>query len=316
MDKKRSIFLLLAIFVVGYGYVVINAKLIRSNYLYVGQLDLKSHEIFNNNSNNKIVFLGSSAVSGNNVPPKSTIVDKFNFQTGKDIGFNLGIMQANLLDANILLSLIKNEKVGIAILGLDPSILLDASPTFFAKNNFKKLKSPEMERYSKYFSNRKKNFDDIENAVHVEPLPPNSIQVEWKKMLWELRYLFWGNVYNKKIYGEDRKYIKNSLSEKNVSWELLHEFANTSYGNKIVPVVFLSPILNSTYNEFELSKFRESVAKIAIEENIVIFDYIDLLSSSNENFYDFVHLTPRGNWEVARKILVDLRENKLTKVKL
>jgi hypothetical protein len=282
------------------------------NYLYIGQLNLDNHFLtVDQTSKDKIFFLGSSAVAGNNVPANTTLTDYFNQQNTHYQAYNLAALQANLLDANILLNLFKEKRPKVAILGIDPSILLENQSSLFSKyhSSGADLDLKKQIETSLHVTLK----DKIELVLHTEPTSPTNFQVWWKSALINLRMNFWGPLFNKKLYGEERKILNSINSQENPTWGLIDTFIYTSRKNNIIPVIFIEPILTNTYPEKEFLVFQDRLKEKSELLNFSLLDYSSLFPPSHDFFYDFVHLTPAGYEKLASKLSEDLIKNNVIK---
>jgi hypothetical protein len=277
-------------------------------YLYIGQSNLNNHLLsVDQTTKDKIIFLGSSAVAGNNIPRKTTLTDYFNQLNPRYQVYNLAAPQSNLLDANVILNIFKNKSPKIVILGIDPTVLFEDQSSLFSQ-----IYSSRANPYKK---NEIENFlhnsllEKIEIYLHEDPVPPTDFQIWWKSLLMEFRYQFWGPLFNKQIYGKNRNTLEDINSETNQSWILIDTFIKTARENNIIPIIFLEPILDSTYPNNEFIAFQKKIKEKSEKLHFKLLDYSSFLPSTHDYFYDFVHLTPNGYLRLATKLGEDLTED-------
>lgn len=280
------------------------------NYVYIGQLDLSNHlSNTDDTSLKKILFLGSSAISGSNIPPNTTITDHFNQLTPHYKSYNLAVLQSNLLDSIIMLSKFKKIHPKIAILGIDPSMLIPDQSSLFSKY-YSSEADPELKIQMKKFLSI--SFaDQLNFRFHEEPLIPTYLQVQWKSFLLKLRLQFWGNIFNKKIYGNERNSLKDISALTNKSWDLIDTFIRIARENNIEPVIFLEPIISSTYEKNEFKAFEQRIIDKSLTLKFTFLNYSSVLPNTHDYFYDYVHLSPLGHSIVAQKLITDLSMLKL-----
>lgn len=282
------------------------------NYLYLGQYNLKNHLLtVDQTTKEKILFLGSSAVAGNRIPIQTTLIDYFNQQNPQYQAYNLAAFQMNLLDANIILNSFKNKLPKLAILGIDPSVLSANQSSLFSKSHSASA-IPELKLKMNDMLNSSLQ-DKIELLLHRDPEPPSNFQLWWKSLLVNLKNRFWGSVFNKQIYGTERKMLPAINSESNPSWILIDTFIKTAKNSNILPVIIIEPILNSTYPKEEFDIFKARMKKKSEVLNFTLFDYSSTLPSTHDFFSDFVHLTPVGYETLATKLKEDLIKNNIIK---
>jgi hypothetical protein len=295
-------------------HLIIRSKSSRKidNYVYIGQLNLKKHLSNNENLNeDKIIFLGSSAVSGSNIPKGTTITDYFNQQNPGFQTYNLAVLQSNLLDANIMLNIFKDKHPKIAVLGIDPSIMIQDQSSLFSKYYSDKADPVLKQQMKKFLSVNLK--DRIDFYLHTEPLIPTYLQVQWKSFLLQMRFNFWGNLFNKKMYGEERSLLADINSESNNAWELIDLFVSNARMNNIQPVIFLEPIMQSTYQPEEFAKFVAKLETKSQKLGFPFFNYSNSLPNTHDYFFDYVHLSPVGHQKIASLLTKDIVNAKIIK---
>ena len=282
------------------------------NYLYIGQFNLNNHFIsVDRRDIDKVLILGNSAISGSNIPPNNTLGDHLT-RFNKNIQFyNLAALQANLLDANVILDLISKKNVSIAILGIEPSILSVNQSSLFSKSHLKDIDPVLRNKIGMLF--QESVAEKLELLTHSETVFPTRFQVWWKSFLLELRFKFWGPLFNKKIYGTEKNSLKLINQDSNNSWLLINMFVEQALQNKIIPVLFISPVLNLQYSAEDLIVFKNKIDQKSKELNFVYFDYSEFLPSTHTFFHDYTHLSPFGYEQLAIQLNKDLIGKKIIK---
>lgn len=313
MNHKRSVILIVTI-AIG---LHLGLRLISSqksiNYLYINQFGLETHLLTTDQTQKeKILFLGSSAVAGSNIPQQTTLTDYFNQQNANYQAYNLASFQSNLLDANVLLSIYKTKFPKIAILGIDPTMFLKNQLSLFSKFHAKEA-GPILKTNLKneLLISPKDQFEIL--IFNSPPTPPHSLLIWWKSYLAKLRNLFWGPLFDKKVFSIKENILDEVNDEKNKSWILIDTFIDIAKKNNIAPIIFITPVLENAYPKKEFFIFKQKIKEKSNLLNFYLKDYSSAFSSSHDFFYDFNHLTPDGYKELALKLRNDLiRDNIIT----
>jgi hypothetical protein len=305
LKYKRAVIFILAMAVGLQVLMVSFSKKKHSNYLFIGQMNFDHHLLANDlTTKKKIFFLGSSAVAGNNIPDETTLADYFNQLMPQYKAYNLATMQANLLDANVILNYFKTKNPKVAVLGIDPSVFWNDQSSLLSKVHSDYI---EPENIHLLNLDSKLLFDEkLKMKFHRDPTPPTNFQIWWKSNLFLAREKFWGPLFNKKIFGKEQLILEKINSESNLAWGLIDNFIKLARANGITPVIFLGPILSSTYPNESFEIFKNRMSAKSLQLNFTYLNYSDLLSPTHDNFLDFVHLTPKGNNLLAQKIKIDL----------
>ena len=281
-----------------------------ANYLFMGQLNLDNHlATVDQTEKEKIFFLGSSAIAGQYIPLSTTLADYFSQLNPQYQAYNLAAYKSTLLDTNIILNIYKEKKPKVVILGIDPSVIGENQTSLFAKVHADNA-IPELQHSMDKFL-RISFKDKLEIATSDKPLPPTALQAWWKTSLIQLRHDFWGPLFYKKLFNKPNETLIGINSPNNTSWILIDTFIKIAKENNIAPIIFIEPILESTYAPEDLAQFIYIMKQKSAALNFTLFDYSALLESTHDFFYDFVHLTPKGYEKLAHQITQDLLINKV-----
>lgn len=279
------------------------------NFLYSDAVNLDRHVITTSDqvpaeaALKKIIFLGGSSISGNNIPVGTTISDYFNGYLKKSRSYNLGTMQATIITELIYLQLVARHNPSWIIYGVSPDDFpLDEfdSPIILQYRGFLHGLVPEtveteLERVAQY----KKPYLEIANSFlgFSTPTPLHLAVYSW---LEEMRLKIYGRLYAQATHYCPEGKINEALAPENITLPLIGTLRDLAEKQGAKFFVFLNPLLTESKRAHD--EFRTRMTAILDEKKIKYADFSELLPESHDYFLDFIHLTPEGNKKLAESI--------------
>lgn len=309
--SPKSFFLIFCILffisIVGKGYSYYYSLSVQPNYLYLGQTNLKQHLIsakeIENDSREKIFFLGSSSVAGNNYPIKSTLADYYNLLDKNYLSFNLGSLQATILEAYIYYKMARDiYRPKIVFLGLDSDLFpSDFGGTDLLYKNIEILqdKIPE-DIYSSLLSHKKiKYFNKFEIANFIS-IPYDRL-LNFKHYMSEIRTDLYGHMMSKNVYGKKGKQFNNVYKDQ-FTLNLITQMKNEIEKDKGELVVYLVPEFQSQKYISEYQKYYKYIEGELSLRKINWINLNSIFSNDPKYFVDYIHLTPEGHEGLAKNL--------------
>lgn len=284
---------------------------IKPNYLYIGSLNLNQHAISKDqySRTKKIIFLGSSAVAGSNIPPKTTTSDYFNKKAQNFKSFNLATMEATLLDSLVYFeqSLKYNPKV--AFLGINPGSfpLLPSNRLIWDNREFsKKFLSKKLIAAIDHNRLKKADFKYYIDKNRPKSIP-SDLLLSYKTWLYELRFNLFGPIFSHLLFGATGQSLDHVLNPKNELVALLGRIKSHFDEKRVRLIIYLEPITfpQKVYGSDSFNNYLSLMKKTLEAQSIEFYDYTNLLPNTNVYFSDFIHLTPEGNKTVANQLFKD-----------
>lgn len=312
MRKFQVIFFFFSVLIM---YILNNylGKNETSSYLYMGSTNFDHHDIKKSDLNSKkIIFLGSSSVSGSNIPRNSTISDYYNQISSESYSYNLGVLQGTILDSLIYLKMALIFRPTVVVLGVNPSSFprVLSGPLVWSHTKIVSEYIPDdLNQIIEFDKNKKADLSYyLRNFLPPKNIPSNSLLV-FREKIEALRDTFFGNVYEKKFLGAEGQFINEVLASDNLSIYLIRAIGDLCKKNNIKLFVYLEPIWNpnDVYGESDFQKYKNKITNLLNDEKIAFFDYTNLISSDNANFMDFIHLRPASYKKIAAKIYEDVK---------
>lgn len=289
------------------------AKNIHPNYLYIDALNLKSHKIekSSNFQGKKIVFLGSSGVSGSNIPEQSTISDYMNMALPKSItSYNLGVLQGTLTESLIYLKQSIEYKPSVAIIGISPGTVPGYWASVTSFSNLDLIEDDITPSYYNYLKKEKqrKMYLDVHIQKYWQKTPPQENYIKYKSFINNLKYQMYGPLISKDFYGSKQQDITNLISDQNPQINIIDSIMNVCRQNNIKVVFYLEPIFEpyKVYGD-AFSEYVNNLKKYISERGIQLFDYTNFIPFKREFFIDYTHLKPLGNKMLAEKLYDDFK---------
>ncbi len=298
--------LLTSIFFLTYQYH--NNKNHKINYINNSYLNLDNHLYFSSASKNKTILLGSSAASGNNIPVSTTIVDFMNsLDTEKESFFNMGLMEATLIDSMAILADLKADPPKRIIYAFNPGNFRSLYGNYSLKNSRALLPflPSEVRKALEDQAKRMINgpLDDLLGILNL----PSPLLLKTATALYHLRLKLFGPQFNKNFF-QLRSSAVYDFKSMAMQLDLLMKLSE-SMGSTLS--FYFEPI-NFIDNE-DKEKYRELAhqTKNYLKKRGYHFkDYSEFFRKDPEYFLDFVHLTPKGNSLLANELFKEL-ENAL-----
>lgn len=279
-----------------------------ANYLYMNATDLQGHLLIaeRDKTYERIIFLGSSAVAGSNIPRASTTSDYLNRRLSPPYkSYNLATLQASLLESLVYLEMAIAIRPALVVLGIEPGAFprFSSSPVLWRNGAFiKKLMGEEM---AKAIENER--IMKLDSLIFETQNRPPDYYLSYLELIEGLKNSFFGPVFNVNLYGQKGQSLSHVLQTDNPLINLLKKLSEHMKERKIKLVVYLEPIFRPevTYGPgFE--NYLRQVKKILNDQEIPFFDYTNLVPPVHDYFSDFIHMTPAGNQLVANTLAKDL----------
>lgn len=305
-------FITISFFLVYFYYDNLN---IRQNYLYLGQSSLEKHEIsYVDPSANKIIFLGSSAVAGSNIPQHTTSVDFFNKFLKNYYAYNLAALECSSLESLILLKLTEERQPQIVVMGLNPGSFPSHLPGGnLLWNNFSLL-TDFLTSYEKAAIEKDKAIkSDLfqKFGIGMSKILPTQHHINIQTFLFDLRFKIFGNVFNTNLLGKNGQSSVSAFNTNTMYYRAIAYIKELSVKKNFKFYIYLEPIYkaNEVYGEQDFATYIKTVKEYLKQFNVEFFDYTNLNPSTHDFFYDFIHMTPQGNERVAKQLYQDLGGN-------
>lgn len=282
---------------------------VRQNYLFKGSVDLRNHVISDGVPLGKraIVMLGSSTVSGNNIPPATTISDYYNRLVPRDKSYNLGVMEASVVDSLIWLNLAqKKVRPAIVFYGMNPSDFRTdpGSPLIWSHSQEVRTLLPE--NIARSVERDRWNKRDL--SVPVTQLfgkpPLTSVQTSIFTWQWKLRRWTYGPLYDKAIDSLERRdgtveAVADSDGQMMDLVACMKALAAQTHGELIA---YLEPMQVPDGPGTAFDRYKNTLTSKLSATHVRFLDFGHLLPNTAEYFVDYIHLTPEGNKRVAEEL--------------
>jgi hypothetical protein len=317
MSDKLKIILLLSTLILSVGYRYYEVKNTKQNYLYMGSLGLSKHLIAKSDpSEKKVIILGNSPVSGNNIPRNTTTTDYLNLLEGDKTFYNLASMEQSIVESMVYMNQAAVYKPELVLVGINARTFpnhIGGKELFQYNDEFLKesLNKLEYEKLEKEINLKRNVFSFITKAFSGKT--PSSFQLEFQTFFNKLRTQFYGDLYNRSIYGKLSDSIDHLQKSDSSALIYLESFIKLANKLNIRPIFYFVPIhdLEKIYPIEEYRKYKKLITDFVISKKVLIFDYDNALSSNHHNYIDFIHRTAKGNREMAKLLKRDLVENDL-----
>lgn len=284
------------------------------NYLYQGSVNLNQHAITKSSqSEPSVLFLGSSAVSGSNFPKQSTTPDYFQKLVPQYSVYNLGVLQATILESyTYFLLALNHTKPKLVILGIDPDLFpQEISGTRVLCHNKALLDGFfPIDLKQKILNECEKKLFLIEDLFKSDQVSiPGPFHIWYRTFLNDIRHEVFGPVMSAHVIG-NRMTKAEQVPIQLDKIELLSEIKKMTEQSGGKFVVFLEPQLevDKIYGQQNFILYKEFITKKFMEYGILGFDYVDLFPNTAENFMDYIHLTPQAYEKLATKLYNDLNK--------
>jgi len=286
----------------------------RPNYLYQNSSSLSDHLISKRyfKGPTKIIFLGSSAVSGSNIPPQTTLSDYFNAETKQSESYNLAVLEASILESLVYLNWSLPYKPQYVIYGISPDNFPASPESTVIFENLTELrpflKEPVYKSLTQTARRQGLPLTKFKNWLSTKRISPAQATV----MTWleDLRIEIFGDVYSKQLHGKGNYNLSYLLTDSNSTPQLLVAMNKLCRLHQVKMVTYFVPFYKGTgpYQANEFLAYKQKVLSLLAANHIPNFDYSSLLVDIPQNFVDFTHLTPQGNALVASQLHKDLEE--------
>lgn len=284
---------------------------LKPNYLYIGSLNLDQHAISNpiKSDQTKIIFLGSSAVAGSNIPPRTTTSDYFEAESNRIKSYNLATMEATLLDSLVYFEQSLKYSPKVAFLGLNPGSfpLLPSNRLIWNNREFsKKFLSKKLIEAIDHNRLKKADFKYFIDKKRPKSLP-SLILLEYKTALFHARNKLFGPVFSHLLFGAAGQSLDHVLDPKNELVGVLGKIGEHFKKKGVRLIIYLEPITfpHRVYGEKSFERYLSLMKEVLTNQGIEFYDYTNLLPNTNIYFSDFIHLTPEGNQLVAKNLFKD-----------
>lgn len=315
-EARATLFLALLIISIPLYILVVTyeASHRTENYLPQGSLDLKKHRISHQRltDRNQVFFLGSSAVSGINIPPETTISDYFHKIDSQYQSFNLATMQASVIESTIYYLLgLKYTKPSFVIYGVNPDNFPSApgSPVIWYHRQM--IEGVFSKSLLELIDKERIKRADFSTPLTLLLLQISKTSISTPILVFRnhLRYQIFGPLLEKSLFRLNANYLSEALLSDNLAVQALNNFHQLCKKNGTPLILYFEPILHSevAFGPGNYKKFREIISYKLNEFGIPYFDYTYLLPQDHRFFIDYIHLTPKGNQRVAQQLASDLK---------
>jgi hypothetical protein len=273
------------------------------NYLHNTYHYFDIHKYGKDKSEEKYVLLGSSAASGNNIPANTTIVDYINLH-GNRAFYNFGLMEARVMDSVAILKMIEDTPPKAVVYGINMGNFIASTGRLGTKyieliKDF--LPPSEVERARK--ENLKK-FNFLESQEMARMSVPGPLTIQTNTLFDQLKRAIFGSTYNKNFYALKGKSSFDPTQTKFLL-EIMIDYVEKIQKAKIY--FYFEPIVFQNDEDRDINqRFFSFVKNILDQRRIKYLDLSQLFEKKSEYFIDFIHLQPKGNEIVAKKIIREL----------
>jgi hypothetical protein len=316
-DKRASLLLaILGLILAGWiVFAYAEGHAAKQNFLFKGSVDLRHHIISEGvpPGERAVLMLGSSTVSGNNIPPATTISDYYNRIVIGQRSYDLGLMEANIVDSLILLHLAqKKVRPAVVIYGMNPSNFrsLPGGPLIWSHpDEVRSLLPPEIAAIIERDRAVKQDFSLPLNRLFGKP-PPLSAQTHIFTWQWELRLAVYGPLYDKAIdsLGLRDATVREVLQSGQPMMDLLGTMKRLAAKTDSPFVAYFEPMQMPSDGNGPFAEYKKALRDALARAGVPALDYSHLLPENPNYFVDYLHLTPRGNQRVAQELATTLKD--------